>query len=514
MTALEIPQSKTSFEQCLKDFELRVPNKQMTAMVMLASLGLSACGGGGTATQSSSVVTDTGGGSVTTGTSTDDSSSGTVSDGGAVGGGAAGGGAAGGGGAGGGAASDILTLSRSGSNYSTSSISGFSLQGTDSHYLVADAADDSYDITLTANGSGMLTFEFSDAADTVTLQSGSTVSGFSQLKVIRGTVDVSNTDLYDITYISVASGIKLSTAQILNLDAIIINSESGSVEVLVQSQDEINQISSALSSGAINLYSPADDLMTLAAAPGSTVSAGQISTGQSNLNAEKQAISAFDEVATIVITGSTNGLSGSELSGNVSVTVFPDAGSTVISGRIDGVDVGNITNNAFTFSGASMTGGFHTVSVITQNASGIQTVTQEEFLVVGSSNAGSDMFEFKTNTVGDLVTVEMYVKNLHSDLSDGIRSYDFWIDLDETKFDYVEGSFTPYAGSINAGLENQTNGEIFANGFFTSPWKIYDSPLFTFQANSLSSEKTLEIDFVDLTIYRTDFGDFTAVVDI
>ena len=43
----------------------------------------------------------------------------------------------------------------------------------------------------------------------------------------------------------------------------------------------------------------------------------------------------------------------------------------------------------------------------------------------------------------------------------GLGSYDFWLDFDESKFDYVEGSFTPASGTTNAGAENTVNGESF-----------------------------------------------------
>ena len=124
------------------------------------------------------------------------------------------------------------------------------------------------------------------------------------------------------------------------------------------------------------------------------------------------------------------------------------------------------------------------------------------------------MFEFRSSTVGDVITIDMYVKNLHADLADGIRSYDFFIDLDETKFDYVEGSFTPASGSFNDGAENQSYGEIFANGFFQGPWANYDDPLFSFQATDLVSSGSMLISFVDYTIYRTDFGNFSVSVDV
>ena len=74
--------------------------------------------------------------------------------------------------------SNTLTLTRSGTDYSTSTMAGFSLLGTDSHYQVADATSNAYSVTLSASGAGMLTFEFVDADDVVTLESGSTITGF------------------------------------------------------------------------------------------------------------------------------------------------------------------------------------------------------------------------------------------------------------------------------------------------------------------------------------------------
>ena len=484
--------------------------KNSTAISLVAALGLSACGGGGGASDVSNAQVSTGSQQNTnTGSNTTSDAGNSADDtvGVIVGGG-------GGGGGGGASSSNNLTLSRSGSDYVSSSVSGFTLLGTDSHYQVADASNDAYSVKLTASGTGMLTFEFSDADDTVTLESGSSISGFTQLKVIRGTVDVSDANIGGVTYVSVASSVKFTTAQVLELDAIVISAASGGVEVLVQSQDEIDQITAAITNGSLNLFSPVDDLMTLEAAPGASVTASDITTAQSTINTEKRAVSEAQVDALITIAGSNGGLIPSERLSGVEVNIFPASGSSAVSARVDGVDVGSIVNNSFTFNAINLTSGFHTLSVTTENASGAESVTQQEFLVVGSSNNGSDMFEFRTSKVGDVVTVDAYVKNLHSDLSDGIRSYDFWIDLDQSQFDYVEGSFAPASGSINDGAENQINGEIFANGFFQGPWSSYDDALFSFQAVDLASSGSMELTFVDFDIYRTDFGDVTTSFDV
>lgn len=502
-----------TFDAALKS---QIRNRNTTAMSLLSALGLSACGGGsdGSSTAASGQnpsgsQPDTTGGSTPT---TDDDNASDTSGGVVLGGG-------GGGGGGGGATttSNNLTLTRSGADYVSSSLSGFSLLGTDSHYQVSNSTSDAYNVKLTASGEGMLTFEFIDANDVVTLSSGSSISGFTQLKVIRGTVDITDANTSGLTYVSVASSLKLTTAQILELDAIVINSASGGIKVEVQSQAEIDQITDAMTNGSLNLFSAADNLMTLEAAPGTTVTATDITAGQTSFNTQKRDVSDARESAIIIIKDGNGGLTTSERASETLVNVFPEDGSTFVSARIDGVNVGSIATRSFSFDGSNMDSGLHTLTVTTQNASGVQSVTQEEFFVVGSSNVATDMFEFRSSSSGAVVTVEMYLKNLHQDIisGGGVKSYDFYIDLDQTKFDYVEGSFATASGSINDGDENQANGEIFANGFFTSgPWSSYDDALFTFKASKLSSSQSMEISFVNFNIYTTDFGDFSVSIDV
>jgi len=507
------------YEVHTEQSKFRRSKKSTTAIGLLAALGLSACGGGGgsstTTTQSNNTNSQVNNSQNTIdqndeNTSNTDDQQSSTDDITAGGGGAVGGGGGGGGGGVVSTPSSNLTLSNSGGNYSTTELSGFTLLGTDSHYRVADASSNSYNIKLTADGTGMLTFEFSDADDVITLDSGSSVTGFTQLRVIKGTVDVSNASLGGVTYVSVASGVKLTADQVLELETIVINAASGSIDVVVSSQAEIDEISNALSSGSLNLFSASNDLMTLEAASGSGVTATDINSAQSEFNTLKQDVSASGD-PTVVIRYATNGLVGAEKNEPVQVNIFD---ADLVSARIDGVSLGNISGNSFTFDASSMQSGFHRLSITSENASGVQRVSEEEFLVVGTSYNGSDMFEFKTSQVGNVITVDAYVKNLHSNIADGIRSYDFWINFDETKFDYVEGSFAVADGSINFGAENQANGEIFANGIFDGPWSSYSDAFFSFQVNDLSNSSSLEMSFVDFDIYRTDFGDFTISVDV
>lgn len=484
-------------DKCASQVHTDLRKRFSTGLSLLAALGLSACGGGSATTTSS--LDDTSGGD---GAGASDQDAGGVDT-------SNGGGGLTGGTGGGSVASNSLILSRSGADYVTSSVAGFTLLGGDSHYQVADAADDSYDVKLTASGDGMLTFEFIDADDVITLSGGSSVSGFAQLKVVRGTVDVSDANLNGVTYVSVASSIKLTAAQVLDLNAILINAASGSVQVEVTSEAEIIQISDAMTNGSLSLFSPSDNLFTVTVAPGAVVSEDEIAQGQVTFNTQTKDIADVTDSAVIIIRDGNGGLTYTERAVETLVNVFPEDGATFVSARVDGVDVGSVSTRSFYFDASAIDSGFHTLAVTTESASGVRTVTQQEFLVVGQTSSPSEIFELKTSEVSGVITVDAYVKNVMQSFEGGIKSYNFYLDLDETKFDYVEGSFSTAEGSVNDGSENELLGEIFANGFFTTgPWTSFDDPLFSFEVIDRGVSSALELAFIDMEIYQSALGNF------
>ena len=513
--------------------ESRVNRQMFTVAAALSSMGLSACGGGGSSGSEAVSIPST---NTPQTPSTPTSSTAPTSN--------------------------ALTLAPSGLNYVSTNVAGFTQVNSLAHYAVADAADNEYQVLFSGSGTGMLTFEFDDAADIVSMESGSIISGFTDLKVINGTVDASNTDMGSIVNVSVASSVKLTVAQVLSLDAIVINADSGSVDVLVSTDEEVEQLTAAVSSGNLKLFSPVDDLLKVQAAPGSSVSAEKISESKDTMNATKRPVAEAEELgiaqapdapggaattpplvfvsipavagsgasgagsssssttspiqgsASIQIAGAEDGLTPDERSDPISINIVPETGSDVVSVSVNGVTADNIAGDLYQFDGSSLAAGYQTVSVLTEAAGGQQALTEAQVWVVGASNNAQDMFDMRASQSGDVVTVSAYIKNLHSDLSDGLRSFDFWINLDESQFDYVEGSFTQSGAPQNIVNENGVDGEIFANGFFMAPWEGYDDAFFTFRATSLAENNQINIEIKDLSIYRTDFTDFSTAVEI
>ena len=69
------------------------------------------------------------------------------------------------------ASGSVLSLSKLGANYVTSTIPGITLKDGSSHYIVADDTQDNlYAVKLDAEGAGTLEFEFEDSNDTVELK--------------------------------------------------------------------------------------------------------------------------------------------------------------------------------------------------------------------------------------------------------------------------------------------------------------------------------------------------------
>ena len=216
----------------------------------------------------------------------------------------------------------------------------------------------------------------------------------------------------------------------------------------------------------------------------------------------------------ISVVNGSGGLTSSERVEPVNVVIIPEAGGTTLDVRLDGSSISEIADGVYQFAASSLASGLHTLSVTTQDAAGNQASVTEDVMVVGSTTVASQIFEFQTSTQGDVITFDAFVKNSHANLSDGIPSFDFWIDLDNTELNYVEGSFEAAPGATYLTSENGAKGEIFATGFFLTPWDQYDEAFFSFDARQTGSSSTHNISFEDFLFYTTDVGNFSVSVDV
>jgi hypothetical protein len=164
------------------------------------------------------------------------------------------------------ASTNLLTLTKSADTYSASAVTGFTVADTSTaKFDVADATSNAYEIKLDATGTGVLEFDFADAGDTVTLAAGSKTSGFTTLKVTDGTLDATDADLTGITRVEVASGIKISLAQIKEIPTLIANSATSEITVELASESEATELVALISAGTVKVFADANPIKLVAA---------------------------------------------------------------------------------------------------------------------------------------------------------------------------------------------------------------------------------------------------------
>jgi hypothetical protein len=171
-----------------------------------------------------------------------------------------------------------LTVSKSsaGTYSEAASVAGIALKSSASAaFAVADdTADSKYDITLDASGEGTLEFDFTngDANDVVALSSGSKIAGFTTLKVVKGTLDVTAlTDLGSISRVEINSGIKITYAQI---QASITEIEStvgdAAVTITVETEAEARALNTLITSGSVSMTGVDTEALEITASPTAT----------------------------------------------------------------------------------------------------------------------------------------------------------------------------------------------------------------------------------------------------
>ena len=188
------------------------------------------------------------------------------------------------------ASTNVLTLTKSADTYSASSVTGFTvLDVSTAKFNVADATANAYEIKLDATGTGVLEFDFADAGDTVTLAAGSKTSGFTTLKVTDGTLDATDADLSGITRVEVASGIKISLAQIKDIPTLVANSATSEITVEVASEAEATELVSLISAGTVKVFADANPIK-LVAAPTVTIATETLTTKVAETTASVKAV--------------------------------------------------------------------------------------------------------------------------------------------------------------------------------------------------------------------------------
>lgn len=261
----------------------------------------------------------------------------------------------------------LLSLSKLGANYVTSTISGFTLKDGSSHYIVADDTQDNlYAVKLDAEGAGTLEFEFEDSNDTIELKEGSVISGFSQLNVKNGTVDATLADLGGVDTIVVASSIKITYKQVTGLKSLVSNSATSSFEIEVENEEEAKALEELIESDVLEILG-GDGKIEVVAAPEAVatvppaVITSVVSSVAAVVSAAPPAPAAVvappvpktlliqDEVGSVSIENNDNFVNKSESGSQIKITVDLENNHSVKSIKLGGVNM-SATSNAGEYS--------------------------------------------------------------------------------------------------------------------------------------------------------------------
>ena len=206
--------------------------------------------------------------------------------------------------------------------------------------------------TITASGTGTVTFDFADEDDTVTLLAGSTFSGFTTLAVVAGTVNAVAADLGDITDITVGSAIVMTAAQFLALDSVEGLDGDAEVTIVVSTAAEAAAVIAAAATFTGTL--DATDV-ALVAAPGSALTVPQLNALNADLDAAFTQVVADRALPEAIekLEAADNALTAFE------AMIKADYGITVTTKASAAVDADIAATNALI--GTSISGGGETV---------------------------------------------------------------------------------------------------------------------------------------------------------
>lgn len=214
-----------------------------------------------------------------------------------------------------------------------------------------------------------------------------------------------------------------------------------------------------------------------------------------------------DEAA-ISISGSSFGLTPAELVDAVPVFVDAGSGADVVSVKLGSSELSVNSAGYYSFSGGSLAAGVHEIKVVTSDAAGNTKSSSADFTVLGYTSAVADIFDIRSTTSGDTVNFSVYVKNILNSHPDGIKSYDFDIQLDAAELDYVEGSFAGFEGSMFAvGEARASEGLVRVAGVSRTAFESYDLPFMTFSAREVGGGETTAMILESMVLDSTSYGD-------
>jgi hypothetical protein len=150
-----------------------------------------------------------------------------------------------------------VNLSKSGSSYSITPVQGLALKDPSSSIIeVSETTEVEDSIRFQANGVGIIEFDFIDTSRELSFAVGSKISGFNGVSLKRGSIDFTNIEFVgaDSLELSENADIKIGLIQLQSIETIVVNSLDSKIEIVFESEEELNSFLDLVSSSSLSIY--------------------------------------------------------------------------------------------------------------------------------------------------------------------------------------------------------------------------------------------------------------------
>ena len=150
-----------------------------------------------------------------------------------------------------------VNLSKSGSSYSITPVQGLALKDPSSSIIeVSETTEVEDSIRFQADGTGIIEFDFIDTSRELAFAVESKISGFNGVSLKRGSTDFTNVEFVGAVSLELSENadIKIGLSQLQSMQTIVVNSLDSKIEIVFESEEELNSFLDLVSSSSLSIY--------------------------------------------------------------------------------------------------------------------------------------------------------------------------------------------------------------------------------------------------------------------
>ena len=150
-----------------------------------------------------------------------------------------------------------VSLSKSGNSYSLTPVQGLALKDPSSSIIeVSETTETKDSIRFQADGIGKIEFDFIDTSRELSFAAGSKICGYNSVALKRGSTDFTNVEFVGIDSLELSENAdtKIGLTQLQSIQTIVVNSLDSNIEIVFESEEELNSFLDLVSSNSLSIY--------------------------------------------------------------------------------------------------------------------------------------------------------------------------------------------------------------------------------------------------------------------